>query len=77
MRFTIQTLSAAPRLKGFVLDILSNLVNKQVIASPPLTLLFLQHALLVVCAASYCVHQGLFALFPQIKLVYIGVNAAN
>lgn len=30
MRFTIQTLNAAPRLKGFVLDILSNLVNKQV-----------------------------------------------
>lgn len=34
MRFTIQTLNAAPRLKGFVLDILSNLVNKQVL--PPL-----------------------------------------
>ena len=30
MRFTIQTLNAAPRLKGFVLDILSSLVNKQV-----------------------------------------------
>ena len=30
MRFTIQTLNAAPRLKAFVLDILSSLVNKQV-----------------------------------------------
>ena len=30
MRFTLQTLNAAPRLKGFLLDILSNLVNKQV-----------------------------------------------
>ena len=30
MRFTLQTLNAAPRLTGFLLDILSNLVNKQV-----------------------------------------------
>lgn len=30
MRFTIQTLNAAPRLKAFILDILSSLVNKQV-----------------------------------------------
>ncbi|DBB00785.1 TPA: hypothetical protein ACH3X1_000717 [Trebouxia sp. C0004] len=30
MRFTIQTLNAAPRLKAFVLDILSSLVSKQV-----------------------------------------------
>ena len=30
MRFTLQALNAAPRLKGFLLDILSNLVNKQV-----------------------------------------------
>ena len=35
MRFTIQTLNAAPRLKGFVLDILSNLVNKQVLVLCP------------------------------------------
>ena len=35
MRFTIQTLNAAPRLKSFVLDILSSLVNKQVMLFPP------------------------------------------
>ena len=40
MRFTIQTLNAAPRLKSFVLDILSNLVNKQVsVLCPHLALL--------------------------------------
>jgi len=44
MRFTIQTLNAAPRLKGFVLDILSSLVNKQVIRPPFAMLVAASHA---------------------------------
>jgi hypothetical protein len=34
MRFVLQTLAAAPRLRAFVLDILSTLVNKAVWADP-------------------------------------------
>ena len=34
MRFVLQTLQASPRLKNFVLDILSSLAGKQVGCSP-------------------------------------------